>query len=62
MRQRHNRLLIDAKEKGCDMGEVRAEDIPSLEKNKGEAAKSRQEAAKRKKETEKILKQQKGKS
>lgn len=62
MRQRHNRLLINAKEKGCDMGEVRAEDIPSLEKNKGEAAKSRQEAAKRKKETEKTLKQQKGKS
>jgi hypothetical protein len=69
MRQRHNRLLIDAKEKGCDMGEIRAEDIPSLEKNKEEAAKSRQEAAKHKieaekhkKETEKALKQQKGKS
>jgi hypothetical protein len=58
MRQRHNRLLIDAKEKNCDMGEVRADDIPSLEKNKDEAAKSRQEAAKRKKEAERILKQQ----
>lgn len=55
MRQRHNRLLINAKEKGCDLGEVRAEDIPSLEKSKKEAAKS-------KKEAEKILKQQKGKS
>ena len=62
MRQRHNRLIIDAKEKGCDLGEVRAENIPSLEKSKKEAAKSRKETAKRKKETEKILKQQKGKS
>ncbi len=29
MRQRHNRLLIYAAEKGCDFGEVRAERIPS---------------------------------
>ena len=38
MRQRHNRLLVYAAEKGCDFGAVRAERIPSLEERK-EAAK-----------------------
>jgi hypothetical protein len=45
MRQRHNRLLVYAAEKGCDMGGVRAERIPSMEE--------------RKKEAETILKEQK---
>jgi hypothetical protein len=34
MRQRHNRLLVYAAEKGCDFGEVRAEKIPSMEERK----------------------------
>ncbi len=34
MRQRHNRLLVYAAEKGCDFGEVRAERIPSSEERK----------------------------
>jgi len=45
MRQRHNRLLIYAAEKDCDMVGVRAEEIPSLKQQK--------------KKAEKILKQQK---
>ena len=44
MRQRHNRLLIYAAEKGCDFGEVRAERIPSFEERKASAKKSNQEA------------------
>lgn len=44
MRNRHNRLLVYAAEKGCDFGGVRAEKIPSLKE--------------RKKEAERILKQQ----
>ncbi|MCK4753340.1 MAG: hypothetical protein KAS75_07830 [Planctomycetes bacterium] len=34
MRNRHNRLLIYAAEKGCDMGGVRAERIPSVEEQR----------------------------
>jgi predicted nucleic acid-binding Zn ribbon protein len=34
MRQRHNRLLVYAAEKGCDMAGVRAERIPSLKEQK----------------------------
>lgn len=34
MRQRHNRLLVYAAEKGCDMGGIRAERIPSIEERK----------------------------
>lgn len=37
MRQRHNRLLVYAAEKGCDMSGVRAERIPSLKEQKKEA-------------------------
>jgi len=37
MRRRHNRLLVYAAEKGCDMGGVRVERIPSLEERKKEA-------------------------
>jgi len=37
MRQRHNRLLVYAAEKGCDMAGVRAERIPSLKEQKKEA-------------------------
>jgi len=33
-RRRHNRLLLIAREKGCDMGDIRAESIPSLEQQK----------------------------
>ncbi len=39
MRNRHNRLLVYAAEKGCDFGEVRAERIPGLEESKKEAKK-----------------------
>jgi len=45
MRQRHNRLLVYAEEKECDMGGVKAEEIPSLKEQR--------------KEAEKILKEQK---
>ena len=34
IRQRHNRLLVYAAEKGCDMSGVRAEKIPILEEQK----------------------------
>jgi len=37
MRQRHNRLLVYAAEKGCDMGGIRAERIPSLKEQKKKA-------------------------
>lgn len=39
MRNRHNRLLVYAAEKGCDFGEVRVERIPGLEESKKEAKK-----------------------
>jgi len=39
MRQRHNRLLNYAEEKECDMGEVKAEEIPSLKEQKEATAK-----------------------
>jgi len=44
MRQRHNRLLVYAAEKGCDFGEVRAERIPSVEERKAAAKKAKKEA------------------
>jgi len=34
MRQRHNRLLVYAAEKNCDMGGIKAERIPSMEERK----------------------------
>lgn len=37
MRKRHNRLLIYAAEKGCDMVGIRAEKIPSLQEQKKKA-------------------------
>jgi len=37
MRQRHNRLLVYAAEKKCDMAGVRTEEIPSLQEQKKEA-------------------------
>jgi hypothetical protein len=37
MRQRHNRLLVYAAEKSCNMTGVRAEEIPSLDTQKKEA-------------------------
>ena len=37
MRQRHNRLLVYAAEKGCDMGGIRAERIPSFQEQKKKA-------------------------
>lgn len=40
MRQRHNRLLVYAAEKGCDFGEVRAEKIPSPKEQKAAAKKT----------------------
>jgi len=39
MRQRHNRLLIIAADKDCDMAEVRAERIPSRAERKAEGKK-----------------------
>ncbi len=33
-RRRHNRLLLIAKQKGCDLGSIRAEPIPTLEQRK----------------------------
>ena len=44
MRQRHNRLLVYAAEKGCDMSEVRAERIPSVEERKAAAKKAKEDA------------------
>ena len=44
MRNRHNRLLVYAAEKGCDFGEVRAERIPSAEEMKEMAKKAKKEA------------------
>ena len=38
MRQRHNRLLVYAAEKGCDMVGVRAEEIRSPEEQKKKAS------------------------
>ena len=43
MRQRHNRLLVYAAEKNCDMSGVRAEEIPSMEERKKQEKKMRQE-------------------
>jgi len=37
MRQRHNRLLVYAAEKSCDMAGIRAERIPSIEERKAAA-------------------------
>ncbi len=44
MRNRHNRLLVYASEKGCDFGEVKAERIPSIEERKVAAEKASKEA------------------
>lgn len=37
MRQRHNRLLVYAAQKNCNMTGIRAEEIPSLDAQKKEA-------------------------
>ncbi len=39
MRNRHNRLLVYAAEKGCDFGEVKMERIPSAKEHKQEQKK-----------------------
>lgn len=44
MRQRHNRLLVYAAEKGCDFGEVRAERILSVKERKAAAKKAKEDA------------------
>lgn len=44
MRQRHNRLLVYAAEKGCDFGEVRAERILSIKERKAAAKKAKKQA------------------
>jgi len=44
MRTRHNRLLVYAAEKNCDMMGVKAERIPSIEERKAAAKKAKQEA------------------
>ncbi len=41
MRQRHNRLLVYAAEKNCDMVGIRAERIPSVEEQKAAAKKAK---------------------
>jgi len=46
MRQRHNRLLDYANEKGCDMSGVRAEKISSIEEQKKQAEKTLKEGKK----------------
>jgi len=33
-RRRHNRLLLIAKEKNCDLSDITAEPVPSLEERK----------------------------
>ena len=43
MRQRHNRLLVYAAEKGCDMSGVRAEKILSVEERKAEQKRLKKE-------------------
>jgi hypothetical protein len=40
-RRRHNRLLLMAREKGCDMGDIKAEPIPALWQQKPEKENSR---------------------
>ncbi len=57
MRGRHNRLLVYAAEKGCDMGGVRAERIPNLKERKKEAKKilKQQEAEAQKDEETKTI-------
>jgi hypothetical protein len=44
MRQRHNRLLVYAAEKGCDMSGVRAERIQSVEERKADAKKTKEDS------------------
>jgi hypothetical protein len=46
MRQRHNRLLVYAADKNCDMTGVRAEHIPSLHDQKKEAKRILKESQK----------------
>jgi len=41
MRQRHNRLLVYAAEKNCDMVGIRDERIPSIEERKAAAKKAK---------------------
>ncbi|MGD8786502.1 MAG: hypothetical protein PVJ60_03685 [Phycisphaerales bacterium] len=43
MRQRHNRLLIYAAEKNCDMSGIKSEEIPSLKERKKKAKKQLKE-------------------
>jgi hypothetical protein len=45
-RRRHNRLLLIASEKGCDMEGVRAEPIPALWQQKSQNEQSNKEIAK----------------
>lgn len=54
MRQRHNRLLVYAAEKDCDMSGVRDERIPSVAERKELAKKAKKEAKARKKELAEI--------
>ena len=54
MRQRHNRLLIIAADKGCDVTGVRAERIPSIKERKEAAKKAKKEAEDRRKEVAEI--------
>ncbi len=58
MRQRHNRLLIIAADKNCDVTGVRAERIPSIKERKEAAKKAKKEAAEIKREIKKNLKAQ----
>ena len=46
MRQRHNRLLIIAADRDCDMTGVKSERIPSIEERKAEAKKLKEESKK----------------
>ncbi len=50
MRTRHNRLLVYAAEKDCDMMDVRAERIPSVAERKELAKEAKKEAKARRKE------------
>ena len=60
MRQRHNRLLVYAAEKGCDFGEVRSERVLSAKEQKAAAKKAKKEArnTKTKEETKTISKKE----
>lgn len=54
MRTRHNRLLIIAADRDCDMTGIKVERIPSVEERKAELKKLKEESEEEEKETSEI--------